>query len=808
MLVLLGLLATVTAAPDSLIFSGRQGDLEVRVPRIESPDVEVNARLDEPVWARAAVLSDFTQYEPVEGVTPEEATEVRVFYGDDAIYFGIRALDAEPEGILARLGERDRAIFGDDWVRIMLDTFDDQRQAYVFYVNPLGLQSDGLWIEGYRGRFGGGGGGGGGGGVSIDFNPDFLWESDGRVTEDGWVAEIRIPYVSIRFREIPAQDWGIQVAREVKRKGFKQAWAPLTKEINSTLAQSGRLVGLRDLHPRRLVEVNPVLTGTRTGTDATGDFLRSDPQGDFGVNGRVGVTQNLVLDATYNPDFSQVEADANRVSVNERFAIFFPERRAFFLEGAEIFNTPARLVYTRQIVDPVAGAKLTGKVGAFQVGYIGALDESPTTLFGGEGNAAFNLLRARRDVGVGSAVGLLYADRTLTDGSGAYNRVFGGDARLVFGGRYTLTTQVAGAVTREAGEEGYDGLRPLLQVDFQRAGRGLSWNASLTDVHPDFRAQSGFITRTGDTNVNMGMTLTRFGRPGSVLERTSVRASSGNFFRHEDFWGGELPFEHEVEIWPSFSFKGDRTLTFVFRRGYFRFLAEDYGAYEVRGESGAEPFQVPGALQNLMAWGWMPRLRINNQLNVNGSTFFRDVPIFVEASRGYEIQASSEIQYRPTTQLQLSLNYRYSRIWRESTEAGLTSLTSAGLATPPGTITIPSKVTTRTPYSTVTIPRLRVQYQFTKALFVRGMVQYELEQREALMDPTTGRPILIDGSPVEARSTGEFQGQLLVQYEPSPGTIFYVGFSRLMEGDRSYRLAEMKPVDEGLFLKLSYLFRM
>ena len=411
-------------------------------------------------------------------------------------------------------------------------------------------------------------------------------------------------------------------------------------------------------------------------------------------------------------------------------------------------------------------------------------------------------------MGVGSAVGLLYADRTLTDGSGAYNRVLGGYARLVFGGRYTLTTQVAGALTREADEEGNDGMRPLLQVDFQRGGRGLSWNVSLTDVHPDFRARSGFITRTGDTNLNAGMTLTRFGRPGSVLERTSVRASSGNFFRHEEFWRGDLPFEHEVEIWPSFSFRGGRTLTFVFRRGYFRFLPEDYEGYEVQGQAGPESFQLPGALDNLMAWGWMPRLRINNQLNVNGSTFFRDVPIYAEASRGYEIQASSEIQYRPTTQLQLSLNYRYSKIWRESTATGLTSLTSAGFATPPGTITIPQTVTTRTPYSTVTIPRLRVQYQFNKSLFLRGVGQYELERRDALTDPITGRTLLIDGSPAEARSTGEFQGQLLLQYEPSPGTIFYVGFSRLMEGDRSYRLGEMKPLDEALFLKLSYLFRM
>jgi hypothetical protein len=445
-------------APDSLTYSGRTGRLEVSIPKFDV-DVDIDGNLDDEVWSRAALLSDFTQYEPVESIPSTETTETYVFYSSDAIYFGIRALDRNPELIQARLGERDRAVFNDDWIRIMLDTFDDQRQAYVFYVNPLGIQTDGLWIEGLQRGFGRGGGGGGG--VSIDFNPDFIWESDGHVNEEGWSAEIRIPFVSLRFNEVPVQEWGIQVTREVKRRGFKQAWAPLTKNITSTLAQSGRLVGLRDLQARRLIEVNPEGTGKRVGLRNTvGQFTREDFEPDLGVNARIGLTQNLVLDGTINPDFSQIEADQNRLTTNERFAIFFPEKRPFFLEGAEIFGTPKNLVHTRQIIDPIGGAKLSGKFGSTNMGYIGAVDESLRSVFNDSGapNAAFNLFRARRDIGRGSTVGVLYTDRTLTDGS-QYNRVAAADARVLMG-RYTFTGQFAGTWTND-GTGGRVYMKPL-----------------------------------------------------------------------------------------------------------------------------------------------------------------------------------------------------------------------------------------------------------------------------------------------------------------------------------------------------------
>jgi hypothetical protein len=271
----------------------------------------------------------------------------------------------------------------------------------------------------------------------------------------------------------------------------------------------------------------------------------------------------MVLDGTYNPDFSQIEADVSQITVNERFALFFPEKRPFFLNGTEIFNTPQRLVYTRQIVDPVGGLKLTGKLGNFNIGYIGALDDSPSSIMGGSGRARFNILRARGDIGTGSTIGVLYTGRDMTDGSGAFNRVVSGDVRLLLGGRYALTTQVAGSVDRLDMDSQSTGFSPLIMASIDRSGREFTWNVAFTDIHPDFRARSGFITRAGDTQVDARMTVNRFGHPGAILERTSITASAQNFFNHNDFWSGSGLFEHELNVMPSFTFRGGRTLTFM-----------------------------------------------------------------------------------------------------------------------------------------------------------------------------------------------------------------------------------------------------
>lgn len=768
------LLATALLLPgDTLTYSGQHQELEVQPPRLEDPAVRVDGVLGEETWSRAAVLKDFTQYEPVEGIAASEPTEVRVLYGPEAIYFGVRALDSHPDQVLARLGERDRSVFGDDWIRIILDTFDDQRQGYVFYVNPLGIQTDGLWIEGMQKRRGSASS------VSIDFSPDFIWESDGRVTSSGWEAEIRIPYVSLRFPEAPEQTWGLNVAREVKRKGFKQSWAPLTKNVSSTLAQSGRLVGLRGLEPKRLVELNPVTTGKRTGSMESGAFHRGDPEIQAGLNARYGITRNLVLDATANPDFSQVEADASRITVNERFALYFPEKRPFFLEGSEVFETPQQLVYTRRIADPVGGAKLSGKIGRTSLGYLGALDESPSSLSGGQGKALFNLVRLRRDIGTGSTAGILYTDRTMTQGEG-YNRVVAGDVRFLFRKRYTLSTQWAGSWTSADGSSA--SLRPSIYASVARSGRTLSFDASFHDMHPDFRARSGFLTRIGEAVGMANASLTHYGPSGALLERASLALRVESYFDHDELWDGQGPYEAEIQLNPSFSFRGDRSVTVILRSGYFQFPRDLYQDYRVEGPEGELlPFPVPGPLETMKALAIMPRLRITNSSNLNGRFYYREMPIYAEAGRGLELLLAPRLTLRPTTSLSLSLDQTYSRLRRRRDDSV---------------------------FSTALVSRVTSQYQFNKAVSARALIQYNLEERDALRDPRTGRPLHIGEEAAQATDHGTVQGQFLLQYEPSPGRIFYVGYTRLMEGQATYDPARMDTTEDGLFVKLSYLFRL
>ncbi|MEJ2538576.1 MAG: DUF5916 domain-containing protein [Gemmatimonadota bacterium] len=760
------------AAPssDPQRYSGESGQLEVAITRLDAEDIEIDGVLDESAWSQASRIGDFTQYEPVEGAPPQQRTEVLLFYDSDAIYFGVRAMDTEPDRVLARLGERDRSVFSDDWVRIMLDTFNDARQAYVFYVNPLGIQTDGLWIEGLQNRMGS---------VSIDFNPDFIWESRGRVTDEGWVAEIRIPYVSLRFREQPEQTWGFNALREVRRTGYKQAWAPLTQNNPSTLAQSGRLVGIRDIEPKRLMEVNPVVTGSRVGElNDQGEFHRSGFEDDYGLNLRFGVTRNLTLDATVNPDFSQVEADASQLTTNQRFALFFREARPFFLEGSEIFQMPRNLVYTRRIVDPMVGGKLTGKVGPFQVGYLGALDESPSALDPGSGDALFNIVRARGDIGAGSTLGFVYTDRTV--GPDQFNRVLGTDAR-VLAGRYTFTGQLAASWDAVPGAT-VEGARPLFLAQVERSGREFGWQARVEGTDPSFDTRTGFINRTGDTQLYAEVRRSWFRPAGSLLESYGVTVQLDNFFTYGDLWSGVRPYEHEVQINPTVTFRGGRTVTFILRNGYFRFRPEEYSQWGVQNPDGSVgEWQVPPSLRNMLALAIMPRLRINDAVNLNGRIFFRTIPIYLEGARGFELQFAPSLTLRPTNSLELGLEYTWSRITRTADDS---------------------------PYATAQITRTNLKYQLSRSLLFRLIAQYDLQERSALVDPTTGYPITVGGTPVAAIDTGNFQGQALIQYEPSPGTIFYVGYSRAEVGARGYSLAEMNPVADGLFIKLSYLFRL
>ncbi|MBX9927686.1 MAG: carbohydrate binding family 9 domain-containing protein, partial [Gemmatimonadaceae bacterium] len=315
----------------------------------------IDGELDEPMWEQAARLTGFSQLLPVDGRPADDSTEVFVWYSPTAIHFGIRAYEAH--GVVrATLADRDR-IDAEDHVQIILDTYLDRRRAFVFAVNALGVQADGTRGEGQQGgntpRNGLG---------NSDLSSDFIFETKGKLTEWGYQVEVRIPFKTLRYA---GTKWGLQFVRQVQHSGFQDTWAPVKRGAASFLVQAGTLDGMRDMKRGLVLDLNPVVTnsvnGSPRGADGASWGYANVPE--IGGNVRWGLTSNLTMNATLNPDFSQVEADAQQVPNDIRFAVFFPERRPFFTDGIDLFQLPNQLVYTRRIVAPSSALRLSGKIG-------------------------------------------------------------------------------------------------------------------------------------------------------------------------------------------------------------------------------------------------------------------------------------------------------------------------------------------------------------------------------------------------------------------------------------------------------------
>ncbi len=456
----------------------------IEIPRLEG-EVEIDGVLDESVWGHAVVLGGFSQYLPVDGRPAEDSTRVLVWYSRTHIYFGIRAFEDHAE-VRATLADRDK-ISGDDYVQILLDTFHDQRQAFVIGVNPLGVQSDGMIRDGSRSSGSSSGSGSGSrarrsrGGYTIDYSPDFVYQSKGRLTADGYEVELRVPFRSLRFQAGDSQDWGINVIRRIQHSGYEDTWNPVLQANPSFLAQSGTLTGLTQLSRGLVLDINPELTSNVTGTPSPAGWSYDTQQPEVGGNVRWGITNNLFLNGTVNPDFSQIEADVAQVQFDPRTAVFFPEKRPFFLDGIEQFDTPNRLIYTRRLANPEAAVKLTGKVSETNVAFLSGVDDKTTSVTGDD-NPIYNVLRVRRDIGGQSTLGVAYTDKV--DGRD-YNRVTAADGRLVLG-QYAVTFQGGASVTRSLDETRS---APIWQLNVSRSGRRFRF--SIVVLRPAPRLSGG-----------------------------------------------------------------------------------------------------------------------------------------------------------------------------------------------------------------------------------------------------------------------------------------------------------------------------
>lgn len=796
------LAATLLAASPSKgpIYQGSEQQLRAEIPRVEQEvDVRIDGELDEEVWERAAVLTGFTQFDPAEGMPASERTETLVFYTPDALYLGIRAHSSNPAAIRATLADRDR-ILRDDHVQILLDTFDDQRRAYAFYVNPLGIQQDGIFSDGVGRR-------------GADFSPDFVFESRGRVSENGYTVEIRIPLKSLKFPGSASQSWGINIIRHVAATGADEAWAPISRSNPSRLAQSGTLVGIHDLRPGRLVELNPTATGKMTGRREADGFRRGSFEPDFGGNLKVGVTSTFTLDATLNPDFSQIEADAGQITTNERFAIFFPEKRPFFLEGADIFQTPEPLVYTRSIADPIAGLKLTGKTGSVNLGYIGAVDESP--LHGllnpyapGASRATFNILRAQRDIGENSSLGALATDR---EAGAEWNRVAGIDGRIRFRQLYTWQFQGAGSWTRAwvpdasgtdsvaVGDQRVpvtlrDRVGHLLQNSLDRTGRNWGFRLQAKDIPDAFRSESGFIRRTGITDLFAITRFTRYGAAGALLQSGNLYLSGNRIYARRDFWRGEAPIEGSASVRTSVNLRGNHQIEAAYANRFYTLDPDRYASYafvDAAGDTrtGRDAVSPARELRGLQGFSLGARSSYFQTFSAGAQVGWEETPIFAEGTRGRQWSTEAEFGWRPTDALRADASLRHTRIVRAEDGSR---------------------------YSVATLPRLELEYQLSRAIFLRAVGQYAVEEVDLLRAPG-GFAYLRDGVPVRRRQGGfaaaddpqlnPLRFDLLFSYQPSPGTVAFLGYTREMNDAEAFRFSPLEPRADGLFLKLSYLFR-
>lgn len=765
--------------PVAIVYHGRSGSREVAIPRVDS-SVVIDGHLDESVWRSAANLTGFSRYAPTDGFAADDSTEVLVWYSPTAMHFGIRAF-AEPGTVRATLSDRDK-IFSDDYVGVFLSTFNDGRQAMVFGANPLGIQGDGIVVESGRSN-GGGFSGTGIGREPTDVSPDFNYQSKGHLSDFGYEIEIRIPFKSLKYQSGATQTWGINVLRKVQSRGFEYSWTPAQRAAASFLGQSGHLLGLTGLHRGLVLDLNPIVTNHWEGVPTERGFSRHSEHPKFGANVRWGITNNLTLNGTLRPDFAEVESDAGQFVFDPRASLYFAEKRPFFLEGSEQFETPGNLVYTRRILAPVVATKLTGKIAGTNVAFLSAVDDTIASATGHD-HPLFNILRLKRDLGTSSRVGLIFTDRE--DGERS-NRVGGGDFRLVFNKIYSISA--VGAVSRTAAPGVKTLVAPMWSTSVVRSGRTFGARYNFSGIDDDFRASSGFIGRGAISQASAQHSLTHYGAQGSFVQSASADLNLIDTWRFQSFVNGGDAIEKKMHINTNYQLRGGWHVGASLLFETFGFDPGLYRNYAIERREGAGVDTV----------AFIGRPRIPNrdyQLSIDSPQFrhlsFNLFYLWGRDENFYEWAPadvgflSYNVSWRPTGQLRVDGSYNY-QYYKRFTDG---SMVGSGK-----------------------IPRVKVEYQVSRSIFVRAVGQYTAQYQDDLRDDgRTNDPLLVrnaDGG--YDRATGFtdnlFRSDLLFSYLPTPGTVVYLGYGNTSIEDRPFRFNQMERQRDGFFVKMSYLFR-
>ena len=691
---------------------------ERRAVRVASPPT-IDGTLGDEAWQVPPLeTGEWLSYSPLHGDRIPQTTSVWFAYDDDYLYFAFKCDDPEPAAIKTSVTRRDN-IGGDDWVAVSLDALGTGQLAYHMFVNPSGVQMDAL-----NSAAGG-----------EDSAPDWRWDTAGQLTPTGYAVEMRVPLQSIRLKGGRDARMGMMFFRRVSRLGVSVSWPAMTPSEWVFDRHASLLFDRIDA--RRVREVLPSATYSRRATrQSPTTWGAVSDNADVGLSAKVGVTSTVTLDATVNPDFSQVESDAFQVEVNQRFPIFFQEKRPFFMEGTGIFalaggggdNSLRTAVHTRRIVDPSFGAKVTGSMGRVTFGGLSAVDDA------GEHDRFFNIGRAQYSFGPSNYVGTLYTDVTS---SGDSNRVLGVDAKW----RVSSTQRVDGFALVSRSRTGDTSANVGAGAQIGYSYETQKWALATVAEHydRDFRMATAFINRVGITSgwafLNRSWYPDKTKYPW-IRRLAFVTFNKGGYDRNA---GGAELFGL---VGAQFNFSRQGFLRAQVQRGFEHWQRQ---RFEVDG------FNAFGFIQ---AYRW---LGLNGGI-FTGRTVYYDLE---NPFQGHQTSGSLGVNFQPSGRFSQEVGVDRVHFSREATGERVYALT---------------------------IVNTKTTYQFTRAFSVRGIVQYDSSRARVLTD-------------------------FLASYEPTPGTVVYVGYGSLIErrefvdGQWVPLTGAYRTTERGLFLKASYLYR-
>jgi hypothetical protein len=517
-------------------------------------DIEIDGRLDDPGWRDAAVADQFVESEPGDQIKPPVDTRAGLTYDDEHLYVSIIA-QADPEQVRASLCERDHTP-GDDNLGICIDTYGHAAWAYVLFVNAYGVQYDAIWTD----EFG------------TDTKYDLIWEAAGCKTDSGFQVEFAIPFASLRFPDQEKQEWRVEFFRYHEREvTYEITWSAYDRNESCWPCQWGTVTGLENVKPGRGMEIIPAVIGFQSGSlERDGNdlnFRNKDFDGDISVSARYSISSSATAEVAVNPDFSQVEADADQIDVNSTTALSFPEKRPFFQEGSDLFQSRFGVVYTRSINEPDAAAKFTYRKGRTSLGYLGAVDRSspliiPFSEFSSPildaGRSYSNIMRLRQTFGKSSRIGFLATDRRYDEGGSGSTIGLDGKFQLAKG--LTLSWQTVASHTAEPEDStitadlGYEdflfdddhtaafdgesfwGHAYLFDIDFEY--NDFFFTSAIVEKNPTFRTDSGIET------LNNSRYLDLYADYNFRFDDGLFRSIQPNFYAYR-IWDTEGAFREE-----------------------------------------------------------------------------------------------------------------------------------------------------------------------------------------------------------------------------------------------------------------------